>query len=65
MKGSNQERQSWRDIIDSVSRPLRSLGKAVARVFKPAEEELPDIGVQPYEGDPAEEKRGRHRSWEG
>ncbi len=58
-----QQRGRFRNMINSLQQALRFLGQGTAGAFKPAEEELPEVGVQPYEGDPADKEKHEHHSW--
>lgn len=41
---------------------LQYLWDGAKRLFGPSDDEYPETGVQPFEGDPHSEKRSRHHS---
>ena len=42
--------------MKSLDTILRYVSQAIARIFSPNEEPVPEIGTQPYDGDPYSEK---------
>jgi len=39
---------------------IRYLWEAVSRLFSPSDDRYPATGVQPFEGEPAEDKKRKH-----
>lgn len=44
-------------ITDNMQRLFQYIWDGVSRIFTPSDDEYPDSGVQPFEGDPFDEKR--------
>ncbi len=42
-------------LFDTIAKITQSVIEAVARLFKPSQDDYPETGVQPYTGDPSEE----------
>jgi hypothetical protein len=42
-------------LLDTISKVAQSVIEAVARLFRPNQDDYPATGVQPYTGDPSEE----------
>jgi hypothetical protein len=42
-------------FIDSLNQGFKYLSEAILRIFSPREEAYPEIGVQPFAGDPYQE----------
>ena len=43
-------------IFQQLQQAFQMLWEAVLRVFSPSDDDYPESGVQPYEGDPYDEK---------
>ncbi|NET31587.1 MAG: isochorismate synthase [Cyanothece sp. SIO1E1] len=41
--------------IETIRQVVRYIAKPAIRIFSPTDDEYPDTGVQPFEGDPAKE----------
>lgn len=46
-------------VVQRVGEFLRSLVESGARMFTPAKDDYPESGVQPFQGDPYDERRDR------
>lgn len=44
-------------LIQSIERIFQKIADAIKRIFGPSDNNYPKTGVQPYEGDYAEESR--------
>ncbi len=42
--------------VTAPQRVIRYVSSAVIRIFSPSDDNYPSTGVQPFEGDPADEK---------
>jgi len=40
------------DMMKRVSKLVHYLSEGVGRIFSPRDDEYPEVGVQPFEGDP-------------
>lgn len=45
-----------RPIVETSRRAMRYVSDAVLRVFSPSDDNYPKTGVQPYSGDPSDDK---------
>lgn len=51
----NRMRRTLQHVSISTQRTARYISKGVMRIFSPAEDNYPETGVQPFQGDPSEE----------
>ncbi len=49
-------RFSVQSLTEAIQHLLQNLIKPVMRIFSPTDDDYPDVGVQPYEGDPADKE---------
>lgn len=45
------------NISRNFANAMRFVSEAVARIFGPTDDQYPPTGVQPFEGEPARQKR--------
>ena len=50
------------NIVQSVQNALSYLTEAAFRLFRPADDEYPNTGVQPYSGDPQSKRHAGHKN---
>ncbi len=43
-------------IFQKLQEAIQSVWQAVVRIFQPSEDDYPETGVQPFEGEPYDEK---------
>jgi hypothetical protein len=44
-------------ILQQLQQAFQNIWEAVIRIFSPREDDYPESGVQPYEGEPYKEKK--------
>lgn len=49
-------RATFQAIVEVIQKVSRYIFDAAARVFGPRDDDYPEIGVQPFEGEPAHKK---------
>lgn len=49
------------NIIKGLQEEIQHFWEGVVRIFSPSDDEYPESGVQPYEGEPYEEHRHENR----
>lgn len=45
---------SLQSLMETIRNLMQSMAQPALRVFSPTDDDYPKVGVQPYEGDPAE-----------
>jgi hypothetical protein len=46
----------------TLQRGIRYVSRAIVHIFSPARDEYPKTGVQPFVGEPYDEKKSRHET---
>jgi hypothetical protein len=54
--------QTLQRLFSALQQAVRSLAQAVIRIFSPSDDQYPEIGVQPFEGETADKDNHGH-SW--
>lgn len=44
------------NILQQLQAKFQRVWEGVVRIFQPSDDDYPESGVQPYEGEPSEEK---------
>jgi len=44
-------------VTQRLQRAFEAVSRAVVRIFSPSDDKYPETGVQPYEGEPYDERR--------
>lgn len=44
-------------VTDRLQQALETFSQAVTRIFRPSEDQYPETGEQPYEGDPYDQRQ--------
>lgn len=57
MSISSKSQQIIQAITEVPQKVIYYISGAVSRIFSPRDDDYPATGVQPFEGDPPEEKR--------
>ena len=53
---STKLQNAVRAIVSIPQQAFRYVSDAIMRIFSPSEDNYPETGVQPYEGDPADKE---------
>lgn len=48
-------------ILNAVNRAFRFVSEGLTELFRPTQDQYPDIGVQPFEGEPYSEWTGEDK----
>jgi hypothetical protein len=56
MSNSNDKNNIFQAIKEAPQKIVNFISGAVARIFGPRDDDYPEIGVQPFEGEPPEKK---------
>lgn len=48
--------QKMQSIINSFQQLINYISEAVNKIFSPRDDDYPETGVQPFEGDPSDKK---------
>ncbi len=54
---------SIQSLVKTVRRLLQYVAQPILRIFSPAHDDYPEVGVQPFEGDPADQDLNKESSW--
>ncbi|WP_299490986.1 hypothetical protein [Acaryochloris sp. IP29b_bin.137] len=54
---------SIQSLSKTVRRFLSYLAQPILRIFSPSHDDYPKVGVQPFEGDPADPDLNQEGSW--
>jgi hypothetical protein len=57
MSFKTKMRQTLRSILEVLERGIHPIYSAATRAFSPNDDNYPESGVQPYEGDPPAKNR--------
>ncbi len=57
MSAKTTMRQNLRSILEFLARGIDSIYSGATRAFRPSDDNYPESGVQPYEGDPPDKNR--------
>ncbi|MDZ7956641.1 MAG: hypothetical protein RMY34_01830 [Aulosira sp. DedQUE10] len=57
MSAKTKIRQTLRSIVELLERVIHSIYSSATRTFSPNDDNYPDTGVQPYDGDPPAKNR--------
>ena len=49
--------EAVKSIFEIIPRLIRYISDGVARIFGPSDDNYPETGVQPFEGDPANDEK--------
>ena len=56
-------RQAFQSLLEATQRLIRYMSEAVTRIFSPTDDQYPETGVQPFEGDLSAQNNRRHQTW--
>jgi len=60
MFASNKIKAFLQAVFQIPVQFVRYLWEGVSRIFSPSDDRYPSTGVQPFEGEPADDKKRRH-----
>lgn len=56
-------RQAFQSFVEAIQRLIRYVSAPVVRIFSPTDDQYPETGVQPFEGDLPEQNNRHHQAW--
>ncbi len=56
MTDNTTRKAFWQAIIEIPQKVINFISGGVKRIFTPADDNYPEVGTQPFEGEPAEKK---------
>ena len=57
MKASTNNKGLWLKIKEAPRKFISFLTEGATRIFSPRDDDYPEIGAQPFEGEPADRKK--------
>ena len=54
MTTQNVKQFSFQSLFEATRNLLEYVARPVIRIFSPTHDDYPEVGMQPYEGDPAD-----------
>jgi hypothetical protein len=57
MSTNNKLQQAIQSIGDATQQVVRYILSGFTRIFSPTKDDYPNVGIQPFEGEPADDKQ--------
>lgn len=56
MTNTTNKAKIWQTIIELPQKVIRYISSAAVRIFSPQDDNYPETGVQPFEGEPPQKR---------